>query len=64
MTRGQRTKVRHGIAAAAGIAVFAAVFFYTGEADLWLAAQCGIGTALILFLFAHFNDSGTADEDV
>ena len=63
MNRDQRTRMRHALAAVAGIAVFVAISVYTGEANLWLAVQFGIGTALIIYFWSHFNDHGAADED-
>ena len=51
------------IAAVAGIAVFALVFTYTGDADLWSAIGSGMGTALVCLIGAHLYESGAPDGD-
>jgi hypothetical protein len=54
-------RLRHGMAAAAGLAIFALIFVYTGDADLWTALGCGIATALIFYFSAHLRDANVSD---
>jgi hypothetical protein len=61
MTGQWRTKIRHTLAVAAGLAIFAVVFMYTGDADLWTAMGCGIATALLFYFSAHVRDPGSSD---
>jgi hypothetical protein len=56
-----RTRLRHVAGTAAGLAVFALVFMYSGDADLWTAIGCGIATALLFYFSAHLRDTGSPD---
>ena len=61
MSAASRMKLRHLAGTAAGLAMFALVFVYTGDADLLTAIGCGIGTALVFYFWAHLGDTGAPD---
>lgn len=50
MTRPRLCRLEHLVTVAAGLAVFAAIFIYTGEGEIMAAAFGGAGTALLIRL--------------
>lgn len=64
MKKGSRLRASHAFAAVAGLIAFAVVFFQTGDGNLWLAAQCGLGVMLAIYFLVHLRDPGTSDGGV
>ena len=46
-------ELRHILAVALGLAVFATIFLYTGEGEVMAAAFSGLGGALLVYAGAH-----------
>lgn len=46
-------ELRHILAVALGLGVFATIFLYTGEGEVMAAAFSGLGGALLVYAGAH-----------
>lgn len=53
MTEAQGKAMKHALAVAAGVFVFALAFMYTGASDLLYALGSGLGAAVFFYITAH-----------
>ena len=61
MSPVSRVRLRHVLGTAAGLAIFALVSMYPGDADLWAAIGSGVATALLFYFAAHLRDTNVSD---
>jgi peptidoglycan/LPS O-acetylase OafA/YrhL len=56
--RPRSASVLHTAAIVASLLVFALIFTYTGDADLFFAVGSGLGAAIVIYLGAHLAGGG------